>query len=136
MTTRFQHRNYTIRRREQIAALASPVRQEIVDMVQASGPLSVAELAGLLGRPADGLYYHVKALAKVGLLVERAGRGVRNGRGRTEAVFAVPGRLRLAYRPKDPENVAGIKRAAAAMLRVTGRTFAEAFDAGLAVGAG
>lgn len=105
-------------------------------MVQASGAVSIADLAGLLGRPADGLYYHVRALLKVGLLLEHGDRPVRNGRGRTEVLYAVPGRLQLKYEPKNPANVAGIKRAARAMLRITGRTFEQAFDSGLAIGSG
>jgi len=38
-----------------IAVLASPVRQEIVDTVEAAGGATIAELAIQLGRPADGL---------------------------------------------------------------------------------
>ncbi|HET9620627.1 MAG TPA: helix-turn-helix domain-containing protein, partial [Kofleriaceae bacterium] len=46
-----------------IAALASPVRQEILDTVEAlGGTATIAELAAQLGRPADGLYYHVTVL--------------------------------------------------------------------------
>ena len=53
----------------QIRALASSIRQDIVDTVAATGPCSVADVARTLGRPADGLYYHVKHLLGAGLLV-------------------------------------------------------------------
>ena len=52
----------------QIRALISPVRQDIVDTVEAAGPCSVADLACLLGMPADGLYYHIRCLTRAGLL--------------------------------------------------------------------
>ena len=37
----------------QIRALASSIRQDIVDTVAATGPCSVADVARTLGRPAD-----------------------------------------------------------------------------------
>ena len=53
-----------------IAALGSPVRQEIIDTVELlGGKATIAELAAQLGRPADGLYYHVRRLVAVGLLI-------------------------------------------------------------------
>ena len=55
----------------QIRALASSTRQDIVDTIAAIGPCSVAELARALGRSADGLYYHIRVLTRVGLLVAR-----------------------------------------------------------------
>ena len=51
-------------------------------------PLMLVELADQLGRPADALYYHVKTLLGVGLLIE-AGTA---GEGRSEgAVYRLPG---------------------------------------------
>src|SRR5262245_46892405 len=49
-------RSYVVSRADQLRALRSPLRQEIIDAVAASGPRSVAELAEILGRPADALY--------------------------------------------------------------------------------
>ena len=88
MSSRPRTRPYVIRRRDQIAALESAVRQEIVDTIQAAGPLSASEISGLMGRPADALYYHLKRLVKVGLLLVRATR--RSGR-RDEAVYDLAG---------------------------------------------
>src|SRR3954463_6659873 len=59
----------------QIRALASPIRQDILDAVTAIGPCSVAQLAVALGKPADGLYYHIRRLLDVGLLMEVAADG-------------------------------------------------------------
>jgi hypothetical protein len=100
-----------------IAALASPVRQEIIDTVEALGSATIAELAAELGRPADGLYYHVRRLVRVGLLV---------GRGSPE-VYRTPSsrELRLDY-AIDP---GAVRRVIASMLRIARRDF----EAGLAL---
>ena len=39
-----------ITRPDQLSALASPVRQEIADVLSRMGPSSLAEIAGVLGR--------------------------------------------------------------------------------------
>ena len=118
-------RGGSIRGASAIAALASPVRQEIVDTVEALGGVAtIAELAARLGRPADGLYYHVRRLAAAGLLVREDGTTAE--RFRTPA----PGRgLALDYRPDDPRNAAAIRRVIGGMLRIARRDF----DAGLAI---
>src|SRR4051812_29395184 len=133
MATSFQQsrKPFLIRRTDQIAAIASPLRQEILDALQAAGPQSIAELAQILARPADGLYYHIRALLKAGLVVEHGARPT--GR-RRETIYDVPGDLRMVYRPGDSKNAAAVTKAAAAMLRLTSRDFAHAFRAGLAVG--
>lgn len=87
---------YLITRRDQVAALRSAVRQEIVDTIQAAGPRSVAEMAVLTGRPADALYYHIKRLMKVGLLVVSETRI--SGR-RDEAVFDLVGHPLVLHYP-------------------------------------
>ena len=54
-----------------IALFATPVRVELVTAIQAlGGAATVAQLAIQLGRPADGLYYHLRALVRGGLLRE------------------------------------------------------------------
>jgi DNA-binding transcriptional ArsR family regulator len=119
-----------IRDPRQIRALASAVRQEIVDTAQALGPCAVADLARELGRAPDALYYHVRALLRVGLLVEAGARGA--GR-RREALYATPspGRgMALVYDLDDPENAAAVTAVVAGMLRATGRNFAAAYRAG------
>jgi DNA-binding transcriptional ArsR family regulator len=58
---------------DEIALLASPTRIEIVDTLEALGSaVTVAELAAALGRPADGLYYHLRQLSDGGLIEEEA----------------------------------------------------------------
>lgn len=109
---------------ERIRLLGSPVRQDIVDYVDAAGPSTVAEIAAALGRPADTLYYHVGLLREAGLLVVReatAGRAVR--------VVDLPGAgLQVRYRPEDPENVAAVRDAVGTMLRSAERRFAAGLE--------
>ena len=120
-----------IRRPEAIGALAAPARQEIVDTLEAlGGEASVVELAQQLGRPADGLYYHLRLLCKAGLLDELTGR---NQAGRGERRYRIAGRsaraktpLRLVYEPADRKNRVAVRRVVDGMLRIAGRDFAAA----------
>ena len=103
--------------------LASPTRIEIVDTLEAlRGAVSVVELATQLGRPADGLYYHLRQLADGGLIEEEAAADGRRYRTRTRA----GDRLRLRYRPGANANADAVGRVAASVLRVAGRDFARA----------
>jgi hypothetical protein len=88
------YKPYTVRALRQLAALASPGREDIIDAVDAIGPCSVAEVARFLGRSRYALYYHVQALSRCGLLLEcRAPRS----RGRA-ARYDVPGHpVRVRY---------------------------------------
>ncbi len=123
---------YTIRKPAQVRALRSPARQEIVDGLASAGPSSAAELARLLGRTPDALYFHLKALQKVGLVVEREPR--KNGR-HVAAVYDLPGRpLRLVYEsPVRRADVAGVVRGA---LRLSLRDFERGLSAGADSSAG
>jgi len=124
-------RTYAIRRADQIAALGSAARIEILDILAGLGTSSVANLAAALGRPADALYYHLRLLVRLGLVVP-VGRG--RGRGREEALYrAVAPRLAVVYAPGDPENARAMTRTAAALLRLGARDFRLAFRPGVAV---
>lgn len=115
---------YEISEPAQLEALASPVRQEIVDVVQAAGPCSAGEIAELLGRAQDGLYYHIRTLLGVGLLREA---GARETVRRDETLYDVPSRaLRLRYEPADPRNASGVTRIIRSMLRLAERNFTRA----------
>ncbi|MCA9656540.1 MAG: helix-turn-helix transcriptional regulator [Myxococcales bacterium] len=112
-----------IRDPEQIAAMSSPLRQAILDRVEALGPCSVAELARSLDRPADALYYHVRKLQEVGLLEEA---GTRPTARRDEVIYGFPHRQwHIAYDLDDPDNVAAVRATTAALLRQAARDFDE-----------
>jgi DNA-binding transcriptional ArsR family regulator len=108
------NRFHPIDRPAQLRALASPLRQELLDVLEASGPCSIGELAAPLGRAPDSLYFHVRRLQKVGLVVEVERRAV--GR-HTVAIYDVAGRPlridRTKARPAELQAVvAGILRLA------------------------
>ena len=127
-------KSYLIRKQEQIRALAAAARQEVIDVLASLGTVSVAELAAIMGRPADALYFHLSALMRVGL-VKQAGYRLRGGR--QEALFCtVASELRLHYEPKDAVNRKGVTAIVSSMLRLGIRDFARAFERGDAMVAG
>jgi DNA-binding transcriptional ArsR family regulator len=130
-STRFQQRRRayrTIENPRAIEVLAYPLRQELVDTIEAcGGEAAVSELAEQLGRPADGLYYHLRLLARAGLIAELAGRSA-NGRRERRYRIAVRGRgtLRLAYHPEQPRHARAVRTVVGGMLRIARRDFDKA----------
>jgi DNA-binding transcriptional ArsR family regulator len=123
-------RTYRIQRPDQIEALASPVRQEIVDALQLSGPSAIVQLAAHLERAPDSLYYHVRQLEQVGLVVRQGSR--RSGR-RDEALYDVPGhRMHVDTEPRTAREVTGILDLVGSALRIAQRDLRAAFAAGIA----
>ncbi len=110
-----------------LSALASPLRIELVGALQTRGPSSIRELADELGRPADGLYHHLRILLKAGLVVETSRRKV--GR-RSEAVYGlVAPRIGGALDSASPRGKAAVIRAGTAAVRLAAREFAAAIEA-------
>lgn len=127
-------KSYTVRSPQQWEALAAAARQEIVDVLAGMGTVPVADIAAALGRPADALYFHLRALVRSGL-VEQA--GYRRRRGRNEALFrTVAPELFLEYRPENEANRRGVNAIVASMLRLGMRDFHRAFEAGNAIVSG
>jgi DNA-binding transcriptional ArsR family regulator len=117
---------YLIERRGAIRVLASPLRQAILDTVSAGGPLTVAQLSGVLRRKPDRLYYHVKRLLAAGLLIPAP-----DGDGR-EARFDVAGRpMFIRYDPADAANRRAVVGVMEGMLRAARRDFTRGFRAGV-----
>lgn len=118
----------------QIDALASPIRQRILDRVEAIGPCSVAELAEALGRRPDALYYHVRLLTRLGLLAEVGSRCTVTS---PESLFDLAHRRwHIAYAPEDPAIAAALRKLTRQMLRQAERDFDEGLDAADARGRG
>ena len=116
---------YVIEAKAQFAALASSARQELVDVLQRLGTVSVAEIASALDRPADGLYYHLRVLQRAGLVMAA---GHRRENGRDEATFrAVSPMLTLRQEPRSPERGKAINAIVGSMLRLGIRDFRRAF---------
>jgi DNA-binding transcriptional ArsR family regulator len=119
---------FVIRRAEQLVALASPVRCRIVDALSASGPSSVRQIAARLGRKPESLYYHIRALVDVGLVVSREKRRV--GR-RAEAVYQlVAPRLIIDPKQRTAAYADALAGTCAALLRLTARNYRAAIDRG------
>lgn len=119
-----------------LRALTSPIRQEIVDAVVAAGPVTIASLARHLGRAPDSLYFHVRRLLAVGLLVEREAE--RKGR-HVAAVYDVPGRpIRIGYQGRlgKPSGRRSINAVVQGAIRLGARDFARAVDGGKASASG
>jgi DNA-binding transcriptional ArsR family regulator len=115
-------RNTAVENAGEIEILASPTRIELIDTLEAlGGDASVAELAVHLGRPADGLYYHLRQLAAAGLVIEKSTAEGRRYRPRSRGEG-----LRLRYRPGATANAKAVAHVAASVLRIAGRDFSRA----------
>ncbi len=114
-------RVHWIRDPETIEALVSPVRQNLVDRLEAVGPCSVRELAESLRVAPDSLYYHVKLLVDAGVLVAK---GSRETTRRDETIYDVARRnWHIRYEPDQPDNARAVRRLAASILRQAERDF-------------
>lgn len=110
----------------QIRLLSSPVRQEMVDTLAAlGGEAGVADLADQLGRPADGLYYHLRALVSGGLVEELPGGGTER-RYRLVGEGSAP--LRLIYNLAKDGNAAELRAFAKSLLQIAERDFDNALE--------
>lgn len=107
---------------EQVRALASVERLEIVDVLDHAGACSVAEVAGHLGRASAPLYHHVRVLHRAGIIRKVSGR-------------RPPGRQGTLYELTDPRFARSVRgarrsgrssRAIGATLRTAEREFREA----------
>jgi DNA-binding transcriptional ArsR family regulator len=96
-----------------------------VDVLCELGTVAVTELAAKLDRPADALYYHMRALVKCGL-VKRAGHRL-YGRRKEELFRCVSPDLRLQYKTGAGGNGREIITIVGSMLRLGTRDFARAF---------
>jgi DNA-binding transcriptional ArsR family regulator len=111
----------------QIKLLSSAVRQEILDTMAAlGGEASVAELSEELGRPADGLYYHLKTLVRGGLV--RSADVVKGGERLFKLETGAGQSLRLTYNLGHEGNAKELDAFARGLLQIAGRDFGAALD--------
>lgn len=107
----------------QLRALAAPARQEICDCLATVGAATVNELAEHLGRPADALYFHVRRLVKVGLVVELDRE--KTGRHVTSRYDLAARPLKLKYRRSTKKQV---EKVIGAATRAGLRDFEHSYD--------
>lgn len=121
-------RPYNIAKPAATRALASATRQEIVDALASAGPCTVARLADLLGRRPDALYFHLRALERVGLVRERA-EPADSGGG---VVYELPASsVRLDYKAAPRSDLARVVRSA---LKLSLREFERECALGRSIG--
>jgi hypothetical protein len=103
-------------------------------MLPRLGTVSVAELATALRRPADSLYYHLRILKRVGLVL---GAGSHRTNGRREVLFrAVAPEMSLCYELGRSGNGNEVNAIIASMLRLGIRDFRNSFKTGEATVSG
>lgn len=114
-----------------MSELFKPMRLEVYESLQVSGPASIADLALRLGRPADSLYYHVKKLLAIGVVEEWTdGARPRSGPGRKGALFVVTKRIDVDLDPKSRRSREAWAEGGAAVLRLAQRDYARTLDSG------
>lgn len=80
-------KRHIARTSRELRVLASPERQAIVQTLVGRRPMSVREIGEAVGRLPVSLYYHLRALERVGLIV-RAGR--REAERGEETLYRLP----------------------------------------------
>lgn len=109
-----------------LEAIASPLRMELIQAFAHGDRLTVQDMARHVGRPQSSLYYHVRKLTDVGVLVEVERR--LKGR-RYESVYSVAAE-RLAFSANESASVQreAMSRLITSMLRQASRDFAAALE--------
>jgi predicted ArsR family transcriptional regulator len=119
-------KTYWISRPEQLSALKSPLRQDILDHLVALGPLPVRTLAAGLGCNTTAIYRHLQILEQVGLVASVHTSGEL---GRPAGVYrAIAPIVRTARAPRDPRNRKVMASAAKATALRAAREYGEAFS--------
>lgn len=98
-----------------LRAIAHPVRARILDELGATGPMRAADVAAQLGIPANQASFHLRQLAKYGLVTE-APEAARDGRDRVWKAVAEDG---LSLSVSELERQPGGKAAIAVWRRNT-----------------
>lgn len=109
------NRNHRVHTTRELRVLASPERQELVQSLLGRPPMSVRELGELLGRLPVSLYYHLRALEKIGLVVRSGSRAA--GRGE-ETLYALPaGEITIRPDARGAREVGAMRRIGAGAFR-------------------
>ncbi len=118
-----QGQTYQITDPEQLKALVSTVRADIMDQVAAFGPLSVREIGQLTGSAPSSLYHHIQRLTEVGLLLEA---GVRPSSRKPEQLYDTPApRMRMLEALQVAKNQSIMEALVGAMCKQAARDFAR-----------
>lgn len=107
-----------------IEAVTSPARAELLECFAGEDELSAADLAERLGRSTGSVYYHLRILEQIGVIV-RAGE---RRRGRKDEALYRPAsaRIRVGPAPRSKAGVGAARKAAGVILRATARDLSAA----------
>jgi len=106
---------HRLRTARELRALASPERQDIVQALAGRRALSVRELAAVLGRLPVSLYYHLRALEKIGVVEQAGSRVASKGE---EALYRVVAReIHIVPAKRGAGEVRALRRLAAGLFR-------------------
>ncbi len=113
---------------EAIVELFKPARLEIYESLQTAGASSAADLAERLGRKVDTLYYHLKKLAAIGVVVTSK-EGAGDGPGRPGVVYELAARLvTMNMDMTSPSVREAFVKGSSAVLRLADRDVQAALD--------
>ena len=112
---------YWVLKRDQVQALASAMRMDMVDHLASAGPQSIKSLAADLGVKPSALYHHINKLLSVGLILE-AGTQVENRK--SEKLYRTPSpRMRLKRALDETALNTEVNKVADALARQANRDF-------------
>jgi hypothetical protein len=112
--------------KDQRAAVASPLRLEILGLFVSADPLAISDMAALMNRTAGSLYHHVRILEQAGILKQT---GTRPKGKRHEALY-LPTASRFKYDTSsgDEDAIAGAVKAVATGFRMAERDLEAALQ--------
>lgn len=123
MKSKKTQQTYWVLERKQILCLASARRHDIIDKFVAEGPMSIRELAPLMGASPASLYHHIEKLKSVGLIVAAGHRVVNR---RREQIYATPAprvRMDMFRAFANPANRSAVDKVSSALARQLERDF-------------
>ncbi|MCP3917680.1 MAG: helix-turn-helix transcriptional regulator [bacterium] len=114
-----QSRSHTVDSTTELRALASPARQEFLAGLHALQPCTMGELGEHLGRLPVSLYYHLRKLEAVGLVIEHGKRATDNG---TETLYALRAKqVRVDPAQRTGANLEALRKIGAGIFRFATR---------------
>jgi predicted ArsR family transcriptional regulator len=117
---------HTITDPSQLLAISSPIRAQIIGIMENREAYSVREIAQYLGMQTESVYYHVHQLVKAGLLNKK---GRRSCTTRDEAVYQLLARhIYVDWSNVTPAYREALKKAVRTAHRLSERMIETAID--------